>query len=125
MAPREEFTGDPEKSVPADEFLDRGLSDPRILAHNLETLDRRFQRMERDNGALTAQLTQANQRAAETGDTVKQLSDMLKTADQRAYERAKRELENERKKAVEAGDTATFDRVQCRDRSLPSRTADR
>ena len=109
--PREEFTGDAEKWVSHEEFLDRGVSDPRILAHNLETLDRRYERLERDFRNVSDRFTQSQKEQQESTELVRYMSTQLKTADQRAFERAKRELEAERTRAVETGDVPGFQKA--------------
>lgn len=110
--PREEFNGDPEKWVSHEEFLDRGVSDPRVMLHNLETLDRRYERLERDFRTVNDQLGQHRKQQEEATELVRYMSTQLKTADQRAYERAKKDLEQKLEEAVETGDKAAFKQVQ-------------
>jgi hypothetical protein len=106
--PREQFKGDPEKWVPADVFVARGLENPDMLRANNSILVQKMDRMERQNATvvngLKAQLD-------ETLGTVATMTTMMRTSEQRAYERARRELKAEQAKAVETGDTATFQRL--------------
>lgn len=109
--PKEQFKGDPEKWVPADEFLDRGLASPAIMAERLQFMGDRLARQERDYHAVTGRLDEAI-------GTINTMTTMVRTAEQRAYQRAKAELEAQREKAVEVGDTATFKRLDTEVREL-------
>lgn len=109
--PKEQFKGDPDKWVPADEFLDRGIASPAIMAERLQFMGDRLARQERDNQAI------AN-RFEEAVGTINTMTTMLRSSEKRQYERAKAELEAQREKAVEVGDTATFRRLDTEVREL-------
>jgi hypothetical protein len=102
--PKAEFKGDDDKWVPADEFLDRGFASPAIMAERLQFMGDRMGRMERDYGTL-------NTKFEEAVGTINTMTTMMRSSERRAYERARSELEAERTKAVETGDTAVFSRV--------------
>lgn len=109
--PKEQYKGDPEKWVPADEFLDRGLASPAIMAERLQFMGDRLARQERDNQQL-------NSKFDEAVGTIQTMTTMMRSSEKRSYDRAKAELEAERDKAVETGDTATFKRVDTEMREL-------
>lgn len=113
--PKEYWRGDPDKWVDADEFLDRGFASPAIMVERVQTMSDRLARQERDNQKLSEQFREAR-------DTIGTLTTMMRTSEERAYKRARSELEAERTRAVEAGDTATFSRVDTELREL-ERTA--
>lgn len=89
---KEEFKGDPEKWRPAEEFLDRGK---RILPIVL-----------RDNEKLQRRIGQLEGRLQETLETTKQLVEYHTKGEERAYDRAKRDLEAKAETAAANADTA-------------------
>ena len=102
--PKEEFRGPAERWVSAQDFLQRGYEDPSVTRTNLhKVMD--------DVGRLTVQNQSLAQKLEEAVTTVHTMTGLVRSADKRAYEKARRELEAERDKAVEAGDTATFQAV--------------
>ena len=106
--PKDQYKGDPEKWVSADVFVARGLENPDMLRANNTILVQKMERMERSTGNAM------NELKAQLGDalgTVSTMTTMMRTSEQRAYERARRELKTERDRAVETGDTATFQRL--------------
>jgi hypothetical protein len=109
--PKEQFRGDPEKWVPAEEFLDRGIASPAIMAERLAFMGDRLARQERDNQHLAGRFDEAI-------GTINTMTTMLRTSEKRQFERAKAELEQQREKAVEVGDTATFRRLDTEVREL-------
>lgn len=109
--PKEQFKGDPDKWVPADEFLDRGIASPAIMAERLAFMGDRLARQERDNQHLSGRFDEAI-------GTINTMTTMLRTSEKRQYDRAKAELEAQREKAVEVGDTATFRRLDTEVREL-------
>jgi len=102
--PKDEYTGNPEKWVPAEDFLKTGFDTPAILAERYKILDDRFARSERERAASAAKLDEAV-------GMVGQLTGMMRTSEQRAYDRAKKDLEAERTLAVERGDKEEFARA--------------
>ncbi|MDE2099601.1 MAG: hypothetical protein KGL39_20280 [Patescibacteria group bacterium] len=77
--PKEEFRGDPDKWRPADEFLERG---ERILPLVLK-----------DNDRLHARLTEVEGALKETKEAAKELLTFTSKSEERAYNRAKAEIE--------------------------------
>jgi hypothetical protein len=114
--PRGEFRGDAEKWRPAREFLDRGMTLLPVLQQQYRALDGRYATMQ-------AQLRDSQQALSD-------LTERTRRADERAYQRATREIETRRQAAVASGDTtafATADRElqDLRDNAPPpARTAD-
>lgn len=102
--PLAEFTGPPEKWVPAEVYVARGLDNPAILAERNKMLADKLDRLERVHGATLA-------RVDETAGMLEHLTKMTRGTEERSYARARRELIEERDKAVEAGDTAAFRQV--------------
>lgn len=99
--PKDKFARDPTKYLSAREFLDRGLASPAVLAERYRVLDDRSQQAERRELVTQQKLDQAL-------EAVNTLTSMNRSAEQRAYERARREILEKREEAVAAGDTATF-----------------
>lgn len=95
--PKEEYRGDPSKWVDAEEFLRRGEEQMPLLRQNNRELERKVSR--------------AEQRLLEQNEVLQDMHKRLATADRRAYDRAKAELEAARESAVAAGDTEGFRRV--------------
>lgn len=99
--PRREFRGDPEKWTPADVFIARGFDTPAILSNRNKMLSAQVE-------DLRTQLGGTNERIEEAVSTIKTLTQMNRSAEQRAYDRARKELKTEMEQAVEAGDTAKW-----------------
>lgn len=95
--PLEEFKGDPEKWVDADTFLKRGKEVlPIVRAENKQ---------------LTEALRRAEAKVDKLAETIKESRDFYSKVEQRAYERAKADLEQKLEDAADAGDTASVKRV--------------
>ncbi|GBQ26810.1 hypothetical protein AA12717_2478 [Gluconacetobacter sacchari DSM 12717] len=92
--PREEFRGDGEKWRPARDFLDRGMTLLPVLQQQYRALDGRYATMQ-------AQLRDSQKALAD-------LTDRTRRADERAYQRAVRDIESRRQAAVASGDTTAF-----------------
>lgn len=90
---KEEFKGDPSKWRPAEEFLDRGK---RILPIVLK-----------DNERLQRNLDRVKDQLAEVREQTKQLVDFHTKAEERAYERARKEIESKIEVAAANADQAT------------------
>lgn len=91
--PKEQFRGDPDKWVDAETFVRRGEEFlPFVKANN--------KRLERE-------LEKANGQIAKLKGAVDNAVQHISRADQRAYERARRELEADLDRAAEAGDIAS------------------
>lgn len=107
--PREEYKGDPAKWTSADVFVARGLESPAVLAERNKVLADRLGRLERVHTDTVGKLEKQLQ---ETSGTVLTMTEMMRKSEERAYVRARRELQDEMKKAVETGDTIAFDRLE-------------
>lgn len=77
--PKEEFRGDPERWRPAEEFLDRG---ERILPL-----------VQADNRKLHKRVDELETVLRETREASKELLDYTRASEQRAYDRARREIQ--------------------------------
>lgn len=85
--PRDEFRGDPAKWRPADAFVERGENEMPILKERLRHQDKQL---------------------ADLQATVKQFAEYHSKTEQRAYERAVKELKARQIEAVSTGDTQAF-----------------
>lgn len=90
--PKEEFKGDPDRWRPADEFLERG---ERILPI-----------LQRDNEKLHRRLSEVETLLKDTRDASKELLEFTSKSEQRAYERARQEIEARIEAAAASADTA-------------------
>lgn len=102
--PQEEYRGPPERWVDARAFVETADRNPAVMWSNLQTLDKRHATLEREFRDTKTKLDQAV-------GMVSDLTEQSRTISERAYARARRELIAERDAAVEAGDKATFARV--------------
>ncbi|WP_323992720.1 hypothetical protein [Nguyenibacter sp. L1] len=92
--PRGEFRGDVEKWRPAQDFLDRGMNLLPVLQQQYRALDGRY-------ASMQAQLRDSQKALAD-------LTERTRRADERAYQRAVRDIEARRQAAVASGDTGAF-----------------
>jgi len=102
--PKEQFTGDPERWLPAEQFLQRGYESPGMMRQNLH-------RLTDEITAVRNQNLELRQRVDESVQVVTDLTGLVRTADKRAYDKARQELLAEREKAVQTGDTDAFNKV--------------
>lgn len=102
--PRDEYTRSPDKWKPAKEFLETGFGSPAVLAERYQDLDDRY-------AALHSTSRQTEQKLGEAVSTIGELTTMMRASEKRAYDRARRELQTERDKAVELGDKESFKRL--------------
>jgi hypothetical protein len=100
--PQAEFRGPPDKWRPADQFM-ASAANPAILANNFRVLSDRYRTLESTHRNTTQQLTQ---KLDEATGMVGTLTERFRTVEQRAYDRARRELTAERDKAITEGDVA-------------------
>lgn len=92
--PRDDFRGDAEKWRPARDFLDRGMTLLPVLQQQYRALDGRY-------ASMQAQLRDSQKALAD-------LTERTRRADERAYQRAVRDIEGRRQAAVASGDTTAF-----------------
>lgn len=95
--PRSEYSGPPEKFVEADEFVRRTDESVPLLRQNYRALHERFSQVER--------------KLADTTQLLQEFRDFSAKGEQRAYERAKRELEERQRVAVSQADTEAFEKT--------------
>jgi hypothetical protein len=99
--PQEEYNGRREW-VPAEKFIETAENELPVLRENLRRLDNLYTK---DVGSLKNELTEVKQVLAD-------FREFSTRAEQRAYEKAKRELEEKRDVAVAHADTETFKATQ-------------
>lgn len=102
--PKHEFKGDAERWLPAEDFLNRAFELPGVLAD-------RYNKLEKEFGRQSSELTQLRQQFGDATSTISEMTTMLRTTEQRSYERAKRELEREIAEARTNGDFEAFQRA--------------
>lgn len=100
-----EYRGDPRKWTDAAEFIAKGEEELPILRDQNRRMSERLVRNEAE--LTTLRKTQTEQDAA-----IRHVTELAKRADTRGYERAKAELLQNRRLAVEAGDVEAHDQVQ-------------
>lgn len=91
--PKEEFRGDPDKHRSAEEFLDRGTNLLPLLQRDNEKLHKNFDRVERE--------------LRETKEVLSDFRDFASKSEERAYKRAKVELETKLDTAIQSADVET------------------
>lgn len=109
---KEEFKGPAEKWRPADEYLQWAKQSGRLPKSEFDEFRRQFPAIRRENGELKAELGEVKQ-------TLKEFVEFSSKAEQRAYERARKEIEakienaaaNADQGAVRAG-MAELDRLE-------------
>lgn len=106
--PKEQFKGNPDDWADAATFVARGLENPAILAKQNKILTDRFDHLQRVHADTTRDF---QTKLDEAVGTVTQMTTMMRTSEQRAFDRARAALKAEQTKAVETGDTATFQRL--------------
>ena len=95
---KEKFKGDPDRWVEADKFVERGKNELPIMRERLKKFD-----------STNKQLKKKMDKMAET---FKEFQSYTKTREQKAVERAIKELTEKQRVAVEEGDTKTFDKLE-------------
>lgn len=96
--PREEFRGDAERWLPADQFVERG--------------ERMLPLLQERNRAADRTIVELQQQVRQQGETLETMLASTRRAEQAGYRRAMQELNQQRVKAVEMGDTAAFQAVE-------------
>lgn len=91
--PLEEFKGDPDKHRSAEEFLERGFNMLPLL--------------QRDNDRLHRGMSRLEKRLEDQSRTFEEFQKFSEKAEERAYKRAKSELEAKRDSAIQNADTAS------------------
>lgn len=96
--PKEEFRGDPARWTDAKSFVDRGQTELPILRERNRTLDRRLESTERE--------------LKEVKEVLVEVREFNSRSEERAFNRAKTELEQQRREAVEQADVGAVETIQ-------------
>jgi len=100
--PQEEFKGDPEKWVDADKFVERGENVMPVLKENLSRMESKFEDYQKNS----------EQKIEKLNKTLERVVALSKTASERAYQKALRDLKNQQRKAAADGDVQTYDAIE-------------
>lgn len=103
--PKDEFRGDPNRWTDATTFVDRGENELPVLRERYRALDDRFAKLETTTGETAKEMTARLKAMSSTFDEFREFS---KRGEERAYARAKAELEARMAAAVQTADTAQF-----------------
>jgi hypothetical protein len=106
---KEEFKGDPDKWVPADQWVERA---EKILPINRAMVDKLTKDISELKTISTAKETALVQEIASLKKTFGEYVEFSKKAEERAFKKALAELEGRQRQAVEDGDVEAFDRVK-------------
>lgn len=103
--PLADWRGDPKLWRGAREFVERGENTAPILSERLHSLERKYD-------AQGRQLTEANTKLKESGETLTALYKWAQRADERAYARAVEDLKAKQRAAVADANTEAYDAAQ-------------
>src|SRR4051812_20280734 len=107
--PKEEFRGPDTKWVDADQFVERGESELPVLRERFRALDDRFSRQEQKLVGSEKKLTTAETKIDNLTQVLTEFRDYARQGEERAYNRAKRDLEAQMRTATAMADTAQYD----------------
>jgi len=114
-SPKDQWRGDPAKWVPAEEFLDGVMANRKAFNDRFARLETRqteqARRLEADNAELKRQL-------GETTQVLGELNTRQKTTHERAYAKAKADLEARAKAAVVDADVPAYEATQAEIKQL-------
>ncbi len=99
--PKEEFRGPEDRWTPADAYVARAETEHPVLLERYRVLDDKYAKLER---ALEGSQSKISEQTA----VLRELAEFSSKGEQRAYARAKRELEDKMKVAVAHADTDTY-----------------
>ena len=122
--PFDEYRGPPGKWSDARTFVRHGEDTLPILRDQNRRMSEKLVEVEGQMGRHTAEVETLRNTIAEQAQAVKDAIALARRADQAGYNRALKELHNDRRAAVEAGDTVAFDQVQEQIDALVSTRAD-
>lgn len=97
--PQDQFRGPSEKWQPADQYLDWAKRTGRVPKSQFDEIRRDFPVIKRQNDELKAELGQVR-------ETLKEFVEFSSKAEQRAYERARKDIEAKAETAAAQGDQA-------------------
>lgn len=95
--PQEDFRGDPEKWVDAEQFVERAHTELPIMRENLKRMERKLAQQEK---------------------VLADFREFASKSEERAFQRALEQIKTEQRQAVEDGDVARFDAAQKRFEAL-------
>lgn len=99
--PRDEYRGPPEKWVSAEDYLERAETEFPVLQNRYNQLDAKTAKLERDNKELADKVSDASRALQE----IHAQNERIK---KEAYERARRDIKAEMRKAAEEGDPDAY-----------------
>lgn len=103
--PKDEFRGDQTRWTDADTFIARGEAELPILRDRYRNLDERFVRQ-------GDELKEVNTRIGEMTSAFKEHVGLARKAEERAFDRAKREIQTKMRSAVEMADKPAFQQAE-------------
>lgn len=104
--PKDQWKRDPDSWSDARTFVARGFENPAIIRERNRVLTERLTTLERNT---TSKLDEYGNQLGEAREVIQTMTQMLRSAEERSLERARREVKDRQVKAVEAGDTAAFE----------------
>lgn len=110
--PKEEYRGDPSRWVDARTFVLRGEAELPILRERFRKIDTEF-------SATRTELNDVKKKLTEATEVLVEFRDMSRNAEQRAYDRAKDELRQRQREAVQEASPEKFDAAQRQIDALP------
>ena len=102
---KHEFRGDPARWVPAERFLQRGREELPILRERFRSLDQQSEVQRRE-------LIEVQRRLQDQTRVLEEFRDHAAASEQRAYARARRELEGKMSNAVANADVGAFNEAK-------------
>lgn len=119
--PEEEWKGPeskkPREFLPAKEYIDQTLSAVPAMRERIRRYDQTVDQQGR-------QITDLNSKIADQGQLLRELLDRSRGAEKAGYERARRELEAQKREAVTAADPAAYDRADAQLQALEKQHAE-
>lgn len=103
--PKEEYGGNADRWVDARTFVERGQAELPILRERYRKLDDR-------QAAIESELKETRQRLQESGEVLKELRDLNRTAEDRAFRRAQSELQAREREAVREASEDKYEAIQ-------------
>lgn len=103
--PQSEYRGPAGRWRDAKAFLEHGENEWPILRERLRKIDERAAERE---AKLTAELEDTKKKLTETSEVMVEMRDLQLKAEERAYARAKRDIETTMQRAVETSDLPTY-----------------
>lgn len=110
--PKDEFRGDPSRWTDAKSFIDKGETELPILRDRYRALDDRFARTETELKGTRDELKAVKTGLDDATKVLQEFREFSRKSEERAYLRAKAELEQRMFSASEAADVATVRQVK-------------